>query len=566
LSASEPIKLRWPLDGEPVLSASFGEYRGERFHMGIDLSTGGIEGKKVFPVAKGTIYKVTNRARGYGNAVYVRHANGWVSVYGHLAEFAEPIKTQLAKKGLLKKPYFGEAEVHIPIEADSFFAFSGESGSGMPHLHFEIRDAKNHPMDPLQIGLHVKKNKKSDHIRLQAIRLIPETSSSQVNGGSFPVEISDWSKPIQARGKIRVEVAVFNAMARGNRLGVKSIECRNEQSVFWSWKPKKLSYDFYRQAGHVFNLYYSGFGPTQYIYRMPHEHHPILPGLEKAEAIDVREPTDLIIEVEGIHSSLTRKLTLDPNAQPINLAADAIFQDDAPCQIWRGRIRQVRDGKTEIRQIAAGARLPSNLLPKDVINAARLPEKVHQWIELEDWQVSSNLGGLMVLEERETKQIKNGLVRVSTTLHIEEPGRLQSQLKLRPQISETLQNTHQVGLYSWSTVKSKWRFVEPLEKRGMIFKPSSHGRFALLRDTEPPTIGSVKWHPYFTGRRAVVPVRDRQSGLAWQRIQVLQGEKTVNVDSDPDRGWIILPTELKGRFRVTVWDRSGNSTSQTLSR
>ena len=46
-----------PLDIPLYLSGSFGELRNNHFHSGIDIKTQGVEGKDVYAVADGTLYR-----------------------------------------------------------------------------------------------------------------------------------------------------------------------------------------------------------------------------------------------------------------------------------------------------------------------------------------------------------------------------------------------------------------------------------------------------------------------------------------------------------------------------
>ena len=85
---ADEARFAWPLADYDGLSASFGEYRGDRLHTGIDLKTNEETGWLVKAVADGEIYRLKDRWRGYGRALYVRHDDGFVSVYAHLDRFA----------------------------------------------------------------------------------------------------------------------------------------------------------------------------------------------------------------------------------------------------------------------------------------------------------------------------------------------------------------------------------------------------------------------------------------------------------------------------------------------
>ncbi len=150
-----------PLDIPLRLSGTFGELRGNHFHSGIDIKTNGREGLPVKAVADGEVYRIKVSPYGFGKALYVRHANGFVSVYAHLQRFDPKVEAFVREVQYRQKRY--ETELFPPRGLFAFaqgdtLAFSGNSGgSGGPHLHFEIRDARTEKViNPLLFGFLVE--------------------------------------------------------------------------------------------------------------------------------------------------------------------------------------------------------------------------------------------------------------------------------------------------------------------------------------------------------------------------------------------------------------------------
>ena len=150
--------FRAPLDIPIYLSGNFGELRSNHYHAGLDIKTQGVEGIKVFAVADGFVSRINVSPYGYGNALYITHANGYTSVYGHLQKYNDKIgaivkKEQYAKENfaiqLFPPPY------QIQVKKGDLVAYTGNTGgSGGPHLHFEIRDTKSeHPYNPFLFGI-----------------------------------------------------------------------------------------------------------------------------------------------------------------------------------------------------------------------------------------------------------------------------------------------------------------------------------------------------------------------------------------------------------------------------
>ena len=149
-----------PLDVPLVLSGNFGELRSNHFHSGLDIKTQQREGLNVLACADGFVSRIKIGHFGYGKALYITHPNGYTTVYGHLQKFSPEIEAYVKKQQYEKESYeielFPSAET-LPVTKQSLVAYSGNSGgSGGPHLHFEIRDKNEHPINPMLFGIYIK--------------------------------------------------------------------------------------------------------------------------------------------------------------------------------------------------------------------------------------------------------------------------------------------------------------------------------------------------------------------------------------------------------------------------
>ena len=141
--------VRFPL----LLSSNYGELRGTHLHAGLDIKTQGGINRPVLAVESGTVVRILVSQAGFGKALYLRHADGSMSVYGHLERFAEPIEAYV--RGSQYERYTFALDVEPPAGRFTFkrgeqCALSGNRGaSGGPHLHLEVRDANNRPYNLL---------------------------------------------------------------------------------------------------------------------------------------------------------------------------------------------------------------------------------------------------------------------------------------------------------------------------------------------------------------------------------------------------------------------------------
>lgn len=153
--------FRAPVGNTMFLSGTFGELRPNHFHSGIDIK--GKVGQPLYAVADGYVSRVKVQEGGYGKVLYVRHPNGYTSVYAHIHKFDSKLEKYVKDAQYQKKTY----ELDLYPKADQFLFKKGQVIAKMgvtgrsfgPHLHFEIRStASEKPINPLLFGLKVADN------------------------------------------------------------------------------------------------------------------------------------------------------------------------------------------------------------------------------------------------------------------------------------------------------------------------------------------------------------------------------------------------------------------------
>jgi hypothetical protein len=145
-------KYVWPLTIDNGISSTFQEFRSNHFHAGIDLRTFQTTGFPVLAIADGVIEKIIVSWSGIGRAIFLRHSDGNLSLYGHLEKFRNDVESLVVREQKRShEKYFGTYVLAepLPVRRGDVIAFSGESGNGLPHLHLEIRDKLNASLNPL---------------------------------------------------------------------------------------------------------------------------------------------------------------------------------------------------------------------------------------------------------------------------------------------------------------------------------------------------------------------------------------------------------------------------------
>ena len=209
-----------PLKGNIALSATFAECRTGHFHGGLDMRTGGAVDKPVYAVADGYISRVSISPWGGGKMLYIRHPNGYTSVYMHLNGFTGETG-RLVREEQYRLQSFSIvkdfAEGQLPVRKGQLVAYSGNTGgSGGPHLHFEIRKtATGHTINPLRFGLPYHDSMKPT---IRGLRIypaaggqaidVPESNSLTVNGpfylGIYATDAAEGSTPKNGTDHIEV--------------------------------------------------------------------------------------------------------------------------------------------------------------------------------------------------------------------------------------------------------------------------------------------------------------------------------------------------------------------------
>nr|WP_310589004.1 M23 family metallopeptidase [Fibrella forsythiae] len=309
-SLVQPGYLLFPINPGQAgsLSGGMGDLRGNHFHAGLDIRTGGTEGLPVHAAADGYVSRIAVFTGGYGNVIFLKHPNGLTTVYGHLKTLNDTLGTYLRENQYAKKTFEIDLRPQpneFPVKKGDVIALSGNTGgSGGPHLHFEVRDPNDNLINPLLYGFPELSDDVPPYFERVAIRTM--TPESRLNGEfqrqTFtPVRRADGSytiaQPISASGLLGLELLAYDK-ANGSpyRNGLNCVEIRldgnevfaynmnmfpNEQTRFinvhMNYEAEQLSGQRYHRGyvadGNKLSLYHSNAyrGKLPLLDRKPHE-------------------------------------------------------------------------------------------------------------------------------------------------------------------------------------------------------------------------------------------------------------------------------------------------------
>ena len=144
----------WPTDASQLMTSSFCELRPRRYHAAIDIKTWGQSGYKIFALNDGYVYRLRVAATGYGKAIYLKLKDGNFALYAHLQGFTPEFEAYMDSLRLKSKRNAVDKRdlppKLFPVKKGQHIGYTGETGIGVPHLHFEMRDRYNRPINPLQ--------------------------------------------------------------------------------------------------------------------------------------------------------------------------------------------------------------------------------------------------------------------------------------------------------------------------------------------------------------------------------------------------------------------------------
>ena len=245
--------FRRPFDTTIYVSGTFCELRGNHFHGGLDIRTGGQEGWDVVASADGYVERVKVSTVGYGRVVYIRHPNGYTTVYGHLQKFkgalANYVKEAQYKQRSFEIELFPKAG-ELKVKKGESFALSGNTGgSGGPHLHFEIRNPSGQSTNPLMHGIDVPDKLKPE---IKNVSLYLKDKEVLYAEGNYPYKVlSKSSEYLKSTKAYTLKPGTYSFGLRtddyftdkNNRLGINYCWLTANGYLLYQYQIEKFDFD-----------------------------------------------------------------------------------------------------------------------------------------------------------------------------------------------------------------------------------------------------------------------------------------------------------------------------------
>jgi len=522
LSAQSAFAPSPPLDIPLVLSGTFAELRGNHFHGGIDIKTQGRSGLKIYSVAAGYVSRIAVNPYGYGNALYLRHPEGYTTVYGHINAFYPELEAwveeQLRDRSKNDGNLYPSPE-QFKVTRGQLVAFSGNTGGSFgPHLHFEIRDTKTEePLNPLKFGIEVKDTRKPD------IRGLKWTAKDFSDAGSF--KSGDTIKSTSALG-IDLFTTDKQDLANNNN-GVYAIEASIDDQTFFTANYSRINFSTSRFINaHInYDLYCSGGVRYTRLYEL--ENNP----LKITDTYEISAPA------------------FRASKGWITVAHDSVVKLEASVKDFKGNT-------SEFRFYIEG-------------NAPLSPEK--KSIKL-DWEKDHDLtlGAIQI-------HLPAGALYKTSEFNLLKKGDAQYvigegcvPLQTYMTLEWTLHSTQipGVGWFLWEADHMGKKSAISGERDGavMTFKTRSTGTYELDQDLKKPEVSLLKTTTYprsnSTFREIRLRVADDKTGVERYSARIDDRFARIDFDYKKEMLKIIVPKDIPAgshNLRVVVIDGVGNT-------
>lgn len=523
-----------PLGITNYLAGNFGELRNNHFHSGIDIKTNQKEGYNLYAVGDGFISRINVSPRGYGNAIYIDHPNGYTTVYAHMQKFSKEIEEftrayQYEKESFTVEIYPKKGE--LKVKSGDIIGLSGNSGgSAGPHLHFEIRDTKTEePINPFLFGFDV-----------------PDTSAPMINGlyiypingnvnGKTTRQVVTAGTTLSASGKVGLGIKAYDKHnGAENMNGIYQINVMVDGSPYYTYTNDRLNFSTTRAINCLVD-YEDRLKNNSWVYQLYRKEgdplHQMYSNVQNNGIIDLEEGKTYSIKIEvrdyaGNKKEVNYKITgkTPPSEKPISSDA-TIFQ-------W--------DQENHFKKDGIEIMMPKGIIYEDLEFKYKKAENGKYW--LHDWNIP---------------------VHAYYTVAIEPEGIPTAQLDKAIIIREYQSRG------AW-----KKEFITAEYKNGKVVgEARDFGVFSIEVDNTKPTITpvNIKENSTFTGAKATVrfTISDSQSGIEgfaayvdgkW--ILTNYDQKSRSLTIDLNREGI---TNGKHQLELKVWDEKNNTATYTAN-
>ncbi len=549
----------WPLPANYGITGTFMEYRYQHIHAGFDLSTDGKVGLPVHCFDNGFIVLIKVQKRGYGRVLYIRHPKKkLISVYGHLDRFSTPVEKIVSRYQKLRNTRYPGPIVPkhpIPVRKGQIIAYSGESGVGWPHLHFELRNLKNDPVNPEKYGFSLQSDKKAPDF--QFLNIYPATPNSMINGKCKALRIpirksknGNYSlPPFQISGRVFFSLTIHDTDGRKGPLAIHHINMKLNKIHVYRYQADSFSFDRFKRSSAIYDLGQTRLNPASYGFNL------------------------FVIPGANLSSQKARPFPFKEGKNRVHLFTEDFAGNSAHLSFqffWQ---------KPKTHPRSQSSFTPCALLSnRKIIKAKFVRHPMIVTVNKTKWTAVSyttnpaliKLGAVSIKAEgynsdpmliyahkRNRLPKEKGLVPVAGSAIEIQPGLIF--LKHLCLVFQSEKINRKMGWFHYDPIKKKWKYRETemtQQKKIVSADDFRNGIYGIFLDISAP---KIQKKPYYFRNRTVWRIIDIGKGVDDSKIFLSRGKKKWKMEYDPDRKIAWIDRHLpKGRYKISVKDFAGN--------
>lgn len=586
----------WPTNSSQQISSTFGETRSAHLHAGLDIRSFGREGFEVYATRDGIVHRIGMGPHGYGNVIYLKHNDGSFSVYAHLNRF-EPNLQTFADSIRMETLLFDLDKVienkQIKYNKGDVIAYTGSTGIGPPHLHFELRTPDFKPYNPLLTNLSVR-DSLAPVFRQLAVEF-KDRKTINPNGFKIFNAVSSGGNysfgEINISGPVGLSVNVSDKVnSTPNSYAVYSLTMVAEDDTLFH---SVADYFPYQYSSHMFlDRSYPILARTrrgfQRLFIVNGNNLPFYQTVKnrgilwlesgiheiKIIAKDIYDNTsiaEVTLNVDDESSNTTKIVTNTPtypniqsirlkntfeakvNAQSLNssLLLAAANTNFSPFLIESNKKRHIQPHGTATQHLEPGKRSVFSSPDKTV------------WLEF----TTKSLYDSLTLEM--SVNMENDGLRIFLN-----PDRLpiQDPIQLKVILAKYFKDTDGLALYSVDKFRNRTFYLESSISDGIMRASLNEiSSLYITKDHQDPWIGKARIGKDLAGNHLVIyPVRDENSGIDYARsVITVNGERGLT-GYDPDKRQLYFykpdfSLQKINKASIEVFDRVGNRSNRKSS-
>ena len=591
---ADSVTYLWPTDSSTLLSSTFAETRSAHLHAGLDIRTWGQEGYRVFATRDGIVHRIGMSPYGYGNVIYLKHDDGSYSVYAHLNRF-EPFLQSVADsiRFVDYRAAIDRVLEHkdIRYRQGDLIAYTGSTGIGPPHLHFELRTPDFKPFNPLLTNLRVRDTIPPVFRQLAVENLDPETLkmqghqlvSARSTGNRYHFE------DITVYGPVGLAVTVHDrANDTPNIYAVHTLTMVHQSDTLFH---SRADYFPYTAARHMFlDRSYPILAETrrgfQRLYKVTGNQLPFYHSMKNRGVIEFENGSypiriiatdingnsafaEVTVHVRGYNRSQNREITHIPTyPDPPLLETSSLFN-------WKYLALDHHE-PVLLSSISENIPYQKNEAPYRYVPGSYIEKKIQPGrkatLSTPDKKAWVNFPEDALLD---TLQLRMNIIYSQNEIHVNfEPDRLpvHRNIDFNIILPEYLRDNPRLALYSVDQFRNRRFFLSSTNTDGMIRGSLREiSSLVISEDNTPPRVGMPRMSRNLAGNHIIiVPARDPETGIDFERSEITVNDVRGLVEYDPEKNQLMyynpqFRPASTNRIEIVVYDGAGNRTTHSAT-